>query len=112
VSERSVRCPLCRFSFARLIDAGDYHAYRCFDCGWARLTDNRRPGNRPPDVCGLCDSAIDLTTGDHHLYLGPGWVHGGGRDYIPVHYTCATAPEFDWAAESVGSRYTPGEGTP
>lgn len=93
MSERSVRCPLCRFSFARLVDAGDFHAYVCPDCGWTQHTHDRRPGNRPADVCALCDSPIDLTTSDHHLYLGPGWVHGGGREYAPIHMTCSQAAD-------------------
>lgn len=50
-------------------------------------------GNRPPDVCALCDRAIDLINGtgwlSRHRYLGPGWVHGGGREEIPVHHGCA-----------------------
>lgn len=91
MSERSVRCPVCVFSFCRLVDAGDFHAYVCPDCGWQRATADRRPGNRPADVCGLCDRPIDLTTSDHHLYLGPGWVHGGGREHLPIHRTCADA---------------------
>ena len=90
MSARSARCPECLFSFARLVDAGDHHAYHCPTCDWQRATDNRRPGNRPADVCALCDTAIDLTTSDHHLYLGPGWVHGGGREHIPVHYLCVS----------------------
>lgn len=47
-------------------------------------------GNRPNDVCGLCDRPI--TGGGFaslHLYLGPGWVHGGGRESCPVHHGCA-----------------------
>jgi len=85
------RCPRCVFSFARLVDAGDFHAYVCPDCEWQRPTSDRRPGNRPADVCALCDRPIDLTERDHHLYLGSGWVHGGGREHIPVHMTCLGA---------------------
>jgi len=89
VSERSVQCPRCLFSFARLVDAGDFHAYRCPTCDWTRETTDRRPGNRPADVCALCDTAIDLTGSNHHLYVGPGWIYGGGREYIPIHRLCA-----------------------
>lgn len=91
MSERSVRCPECPFSFCRLTDAGDFRAYVCPRCGWQLGTTDNRPGNRPADVCALCDRAIDLTTTDHHLYLGPGWVHGGGRESIPTHMTCLNA---------------------
>ncbi len=50
--------------------------------------------NRPQDVCALCDHAI---TADQmlHLYLGPGWVHGGGRECIPVHWHCAVLDQGD-----------------
>jgi hypothetical protein len=89
MSERSVKCPACPFSFARLVDAGDHHAYHCPTCEWQKPTTDRRPGNRPADVCALCDTPIDLTQRDYHLYLGPGWVHGGGRENIPVHLSCA-----------------------
>ncbi len=88
MSERSVRCPECIFSFARLVDAGGYRAYHCPTCDWCRPTTDTRPGNRPADVCGLCDRPIDLTDHDHHLYLGPGWVHGGGRENLPIHRSC------------------------
>ena len=91
MSERSVRCPVCPFSFARLVDAADFHAYACPTCDWLKKTADRRPGNRPADVCGLCDRPIDLATSDHHLYLGPGWVHGGGREQMPIHRTCSDA---------------------
>lgn len=91
MSERSVKCPRCTFSFASLVDAGGFRAYQCPTCEWTELTSDRRPGNRPADVCALCDGPIDLAaTIDHHLYLGPGWVHGGGREYIPVHHSCLT----------------------
>lgn len=94
MSERSVQCPDCRFSFARLVDAGRFRAYVCSDCGWTRATTDARPGNRPADVCALCDTPIDLThPTDHHLYIGPGWIHGGGRESIPVHITCINAGE-------------------
>lgn len=91
MSERSVRCPVCPFSFARLVDAGGFRAYACPTCDWERKTGDTRSGNRPADVCALCDRAIDLTSHDHHLYVGPGWVHGGGRENIPIHMTCASA---------------------
>ena len=48
-------------------------------------------GNRPRDVCALCDRPIDLTSPGHsglHLYVGSGMVHGGGRDNIPCHFGC------------------------
>ena len=90
MSERSVKCPTCPFEFAKLVDAGDFRAYRCPRCEWQRTTTDTRSTNRPADVCALCDAPIeDLTVGaDHHLYLGSGWVHGGGREYIPVHGSC------------------------
>ncbi len=89
MSERSVKCPECAFQFARLVDAGGYHAYHCPGCDWVKPTSDTRPGNRPADVCALCDTAIQLGyPGDHHLYVGSGWVHGGGRDHIPVHSSC------------------------
>lgn len=105
MSERSVKCPVCPFSFARLVDAGDYRAYVCPACEWSRATDDRRPGNRPADVCGLCDGPIDLTSTDYHLYLGPGWVHGGGREHLPIHHTCANAAR---AARRTGTIWTDG----
>ena len=92
MSERSVRCPECPYSFARLVDAGDFHAYACPTCAWTKPTTDRRPGNRPADVCALCDTAIDLTIQGGweslHLYVGPGMVHGGGRENIPIHLGC------------------------
>lgn len=105
MSERSIRCPECPFSFARLVDAGGYRAYHCPTCAWSAPTTNRRPGNRPADVCGLCDTPIDLTTTDHHIYLGPGWVHGGGRENLPIHMSCADAI---WAYERTGTLWTDG----
>jgi hypothetical protein len=55
-------------------------------------------GNRPKDVCALCDRAIDPSLpgeyGRMHYYVGPGWVHGGGREYIATHYGCLTAPGY------------------
>ena len=49
-------------------------------------------GNRWPDVCAICDRPIDLSIrGGHvslHLYVGRGYVHGGGREHIPVHHGC------------------------
>lgn len=54
--------------------------------------------NRPPDVCALCDRPIDLARSGYaglHLFLGKGWVHGGGREHIPVHYGCLTFAEID-----------------
>jgi hypothetical protein len=97
MSERSMRCPDCPFSFARLVDAGDFHAYVCPDCGWTKPTTDRRPGNRPADVCALCDTPIALRgpSADHHLYIGPGWVHGGGREYAPIHRTCGRIDHLD-----------------
>jgi hypothetical protein len=50
-------------------------------------------GNRPDDVCALCDRAIDpngVGFFSLHRYVGRGWVHGGGREYIAVHYGCIT----------------------
>ena len=105
MSERSVRCPVCPFSFARLVDSGDYHAYACPTCGWTRATTDRRPGNRPADVCALCDTPIDLTSHDHHLYLGTGWVHGGGREHAPIHMTCSQAMD---RYERTGTLWTDG----
>jgi hypothetical protein len=53
-------------------------------------------GNRWPDVCALCDRAIDMAMPwTLHRYLGAGWVHGGGREYIPVHHVCAYVGELD-----------------
>jgi len=105
MSERSVRCPRCTYSFARLVDAGDFHAYSCPTCDWKLVTSDRRPGNRPADACALCDRPIDLTDSDHHLYLGPGWVHGGGREMIPIHVTCVQAMR---AYERTGTLWTDG----
>jgi hypothetical protein len=50
--------------------------------------------NRPDDVCALCDRPIDrkrspVGYASLHRYLGPGWIHGGGRNYIAVHHGCA-----------------------
>lgn len=89
-----MKCPVCPFSFARLVDAGNFHAYVCAECGWTRKTTDRRPGNRPADVCALCDQAVDAADrkiANYHLYVGPGWVHGGGRETIPIHRLCADA---------------------
>lgn len=105
MGERSVRCPVCPCSFARLVDAGDHHAYACPTCEWSKPTTDRRPGNRPADVCALCDRPIDLTTTDHHIYLGPEWVHGGGRENAPIHRTCADAMS---AYERTGTLWTDG----
>jgi hypothetical protein len=90
MTERSVKCPVCRFQFARLVDAGGYRAYHCPGCEWSQPTNDRRPGNRPADVCALCDTVISPLTypSDHHLYVGTGVVHGGGREHIPVHGSC------------------------
>jgi hypothetical protein len=55
-------------------------------------------GNRPNDVCALCDRVIDDPNPGFiglHKYLGPGWVHGGGREYIAVHWGCAVLPSYD-----------------
>jgi len=87
------------------VDAGDRHAYQCPTCEWGKPTTDRRPGNRPADVCALCDQAIDLTTSDHHLYLGSGWVHGGGRENIPIHASCSEAMR---AYERTGTLWTNG----
>jgi len=54
-------------------------------------------GNRPIDMCALCDRPIDLRIRGHaglHLYLGAGWVHGGGRESIPIHHGCAWLGEL------------------
>lgn len=55
-------------------------------------------GRRPADVCALCDRPIDLTVragfAALHLYVGPGWVHGGGREEIPVHWACVALPDY------------------
>ena len=99
MTERSVRCPVCPYSFARLVDAGNFHAYQCPTCGWTRPTEDQRPGNRPADVCAYCDRPINLTIGGHsglHLYVGSGRVHGGGRDHIPVHSGCLTFEQLDY----------------
>ena len=52
-------------------------------------------GNRSPDVCSLCDRPIagtpDHGFGGMHSYVGPGWVHGGGRERIPAHIACLDA---------------------
>jgi len=109
MAERSVKCPTCPFQFASLVDAGNYHAYLCPDCGWERPTTDRRSANRPADVCSLCDTPISLrgTAADHHLYVGSGWVHGGGREYIPVHISCmhaSTYPEGCPAQEIAAAR--------
>lgn len=58
-------------------------------------------GNRPADVCALCDRPIEgvgqgphgfaAPGSDHHRYVGPGWVHGGGRECIATHWSCLTA---------------------
>ena len=98
-----MKCPHCTFSFARLVDAGGYHAYACPTCDWRQPSTDTRPGNRPADVCALCDRPIDLTTSDHHLYLGPGWVHGGGREHAPIHVTCSQAMR---AYERTGTLWT------
>lgn len=59
----------------------------------------RNTGNRWPDVCALCDRAIDLSIRGGwrslHRYLGPGWVHGGGRELIPVHHGCVYIAHLD-----------------
>lgn len=115
MSERSVRCPVCTFAFARLVDAGDHHAYHCTDCDWQQPTTDRRPGNRPADVCALCDTPIDNLSiyggSDHHLFVGPGVVHGGGREYIPVHGSCLTikstpegCPLYESSAARIAAR--------
>lgn len=66
------------------------------------LSDNRRVshllgrpmehfGNRPIDVCALCDRPIeksDYSYGGLHLYVGPGMCHGGARENIPIHSVC------------------------
>lgn len=55
-------------------------------------------GNRWPDVCALCDRAIDDPQHGWrglHLYIGPGYVHGGGREHIPVHYGCIYIAHLD-----------------
>lgn len=55
-------------------------------------------GNRPPDVCALCDRPIDLTAIGNtslHLYVGAGMVHGGGRELIPVHYGCLVFDDWE-----------------
>lgn len=94
--DRSVKCPVCPYQFARLVDAGGYQAYQCPACTWVQSTNDHRPGNRPADVCALCDTAIDplSSPGDHHLYVGPGVVHGGGREYIPVHGSCLSINSY------------------
>jgi len=55
--------------------------------------------NRWPDVCALCDRPIDMTAGHGwrglHLYVGPGFVHGVGRENIPVHYGCIYLAHLD-----------------
>ena len=102
MTERSVRCWRCAFSFARLIDAGNHHAYHCPTCNWQKPTTDRRPGNRPADVCALCDRPIDLKITGHvggHLYVGSGWVHGGGREHIPCHDRCLTFERLDYLLE-------------
>lgn len=50
--------------------------------------------SRPDDVCALCDHAI---TPDQqmHMYLGKGWVHGGPREHIPVHWHCCVVDQHD-----------------
>lgn len=105
MSERSVRCPECPFSFARLVDAGDFHAYRCPTCKWELPTTDIRLGNRPADVCGLCDTPIDLTATDYHLYLGPVWAHGGGRESMPVHWSCAAYDDMSIARDMAEARF-------
>lgn len=50
-------------------------------------------GNRPIDVCALCDRPITTKGsgfGGLHLYVGPGMCHGGAREYIPCHNVCLT----------------------
>lgn len=109
MSERSVKCPDCTFSFAHLVDAGDYRAYVCMACGWSKPTSDTRPGNRPADVCALCDHAIDLTGDvvDLHKYFGEDWVWGAGSRcaHIPIHRTCAEAIR---AYERTGTLWTDG----
>lgn len=94
MSERTVKCPNCP-QFGDLIDAGDFHAYVCPACGWSRPTTDRRPGNRPADVCALCDTAMDLAREpyDLHNYIGFGWISGAGgpSDSIAVHVSCLDA---------------------
>ena len=111
MTERSVQCPICRFEFARLVDAGGYRAYQCTACTWSKATNDTRPGNRPADVCALCDTVISpLSLGsDHHLYVGPGMVFGGGREHIPVHGSCLeirSYPEGCPAYENAVARIT------
>ena len=55
-------------------------------------------GNRPNDVCALCDTPITESGYGYaglHLYLGPGWVHGGGCESIAVHAGCAWLGDLD-----------------
>lgn len=113
MSERSVQCPRCPFQFAKLVDAGGYRAYHCPACEWTQATTDERPGNRPADVCGLCDTPIHPLAypSDHHLYVGSGVVHGGGREYIPVHGSCLNiktlsegCPAYENAVRRIGER--------
>jgi hypothetical protein len=63
-------------------------------------------GNRPNDVCALCDRAIENAYGGGyaslHLYLGPGWVHGGGRECIAIHHGCGELSELPEDAPHYG----------
>jgi hypothetical protein len=64
-------------------------------------------GNRPLDVCALCDRAIkaDVPGGyaSLHLYLGKGWVHGGGREEIAIHVGCGMLGDLSEDAPHIGN---------
>lgn len=65
-------------------------------------------GNRPIDVCALCDRPI--TKADHgygglHVYIGPGMCHGGARENLPVHVVCIGMGDGKYDDERDGYAY-------
>jgi hypothetical protein len=66
-------------------------------------------GNRWPDACALCDRPIDLSATGYngrHLFLGSGWVHGGGRECIPCHYGCVVFAQIDHLLQVASEHWT------
>lgn len=65
-------------------------------------------GNRPIDVCALCDRPIEepnYTFGGLHVYVGPGIAHGGARENIPCHVVCLGLGEGQYDDERDGYSY-------
>ena len=67
---------------------------------------------RQEDVCALCDRPIvekDHSFGGLHLYVGPGWCHGGPRELIPCHVVCLTlgSSQYDYMRHGYVFEETP-----